>query len=480
MDYSNDNVKPIKLPMEEELISLLLKSNIDKKDACYELKVKNEFSAGLLVGDRWNQYKTYLKYKEFDALTGLPNLNHFKTIAKKLLLEHSEFQYVIVYSDLSRVKFFNDILGYDIGDKILCDLAKLFQEHLQEYECLARISEDNFLSLIRYDSIKELRKRILTINEQFNSIEKIKYPGNKFIIISGVAKIQDVNDINTVIENANIARKSVKDSLKAACKIFDEEMKKDLQKEAEITNDMEQALKNGEFLVFFQPKINLKTNELVGAEALVRWNRNGVLIPPNDFIPIFEKNGFIVNVDFYVYEVVCKTLQKWMHNNISIIPISINVSRVHLNDDDFVNQFEALVDYYGIPHNYLELELTETIVLDNPIAAIEVMKKLKYKGFSISIDDFGSGYSSLNLLKDINTDILKLDKEFFSKGEMKREEKIIVSSIIGMAKQLDMKVVSEGVETKIQSEFLKSISCDMAQGFLFSKPVPIKEFENFF
>ncbi len=333
---------------------------------------------------------------------------------------------------------------------------------------------------MRYDSIKELRKRILTVNEQFNSIEKIKYPGNKFIIISGAAKINDVKDINTVIENANIARKSVKDSLKAACKIFDESMKKDLQKEAEITNDMEQALKNGEFLVYFQPKINLRTNKLVGAEALVRWKKNGVLIPPSDFIPIFEKNGFIVNVDFYVYEEVCKTLRKWLDQNMSTIPISINVSRVHLNDDDFVKQFETLVDSYGIPHKYLELELTETILLDNPIVAIEVIKQLKNKGFSISIDDFGSGYSSLNLLKDINTDILKLDKEFFSRGEMKREEKIIVSSIIGMAKQLDMKVVSEGVETNTQSEFLKSISCDMAQGFLFSKPVPIKEFEKFF
>lgn len=480
MDYTYDNVKQIKSSLEEKLISLLLESNIDKNDACYELNGEDDFSVGLLVGDRWNQYKTYLKNREYDALTGLPNLNCFKAVVKKLLSDHPDYQYAIVYSDLSRIKFINDTLGYDIGDKILCDLAKLFQEHLQEYECLARISEDNFLVLIRYDSVKELRKRILTINEQFNSIEKIKYPGNKFIIISGVAKINDVNDINTVIENANIARKSVKDSLKAACKIFDEAMKKDLQKEAEITNDMEQALKNSEFLVYFQPKINLLTNELVGAEALVRWQRNGVLIPPSDFIPIFEKNGFIVNVDFYVYEEVCKTLRKWLDQKISIVPISINVSRVHLNDDDFVKQFEALVDFYGIPHKYLELELTETILLDNPIVTIEVIKQLKNKGFSISIDDFGSGYSSLNLLKDINTDILKLDKEFFSKGEMKREEKIIVSSIIGMAKQLDMKVVSEGVETNTQSEFLKSISCDMAQGFLFSKPVPIKEFENFF
>jgi len=224
------------------------------------LKGEDDFSVGLLVGDRWDQYKIYLKNKEYDALTGLPNLNYFKAFAKELLLDHPEYQYVIVYSDLSRIKFINDTLGYDIGDKILCDLAKLFKGHLQEYECLARISEDNFLVLMRYDSIKELRKRILTVNEQFNSIEKIKYPGNKFIIISGAAKINDVKDINTVIENANIARKSVKDSLKAACKIFDESMKKDLQKEAEITNDMEQALKNGEKFTYHPTDFRITLN----------------------------------------------------------------------------------------------------------------------------------------------------------------------------------------------------------------------------
>jgi EAL domain-containing protein (putative c-di-GMP-specific phosphodiesterase class I) len=256
-------------------------------------------------------------------------------------------------------------------------------------------------------------------------------------------------------------------------------MKLKLQREIEITNSMDQALKNGEFIVYLQPKIELSGNTLVGAEALVRWKKSdNSLMPPNDFIPLFEKNGFVVYLDFYVYEEVCKKLRSWLDNGLSVVPISLNVSRIHLHDDDFVGELEKLVDRYEIPHHLLELELTESIFLNNTEEALNVMRKLQNIGFVVSIDDFGAGYSSLNLLKDMATDVIKLDKEFFGQGEMQKEEQIIVSSIISMAKQLNMKVLSEGVETKKQSDFLKSVCCDMAQGFLFAKPMPVLDFEK--
>ena len=185
-----------------------------------------------------------------------------------------------------------------------------------------------------------------------------------------------------------------------------------------------------------------------------------------------------MQLDFFIYEKVCKMLRKWLDEDSPVVPISVNVSRVHLNTPDFLKKIQALVKEYAIPVELLEFELTESIFLDSTEAALTTMRKLRELGFGVSIDDFGAGFSSLNLLKDMATDVLKLDKEFFRRGNMKEEEKIIVSSIINMAKQLRMKVLSEGIETEMQSEFLKGIRCDMAQGYLYAKPMPIDEFEK--
>ena len=415
----------------------------------------------------------------YDALTGLPTLHKFKRDAKKLMEEHPEQKYAIIYSDINQFKYINDTLGYDIGDKILCDFAALISCEETKDRRLCRISEDNFLAVAPFEDEDTIRDVILSVNERFNVMQKAKYPGNKFVVATGVALVDDSEDITVAIDNAKLARKSIKNSPKTACKFFDYSMKIMLQREAEITNSMEQALKNGEFIVYLQPKVGLKDNNLVGAEALVRWKKkDGSLIPPSDFIPLFERNGFVVNLDFYIYEEVCKLLESWIKNGLPVCPISVNVSRIHLNDEDFVNEIKRLVDNYKIPYHLLELELTESIFLNNAEAALSTMKKLRKLGFGVSIDDFGAGYSSLNLLKNMETDVIKLDKEFFGQGDMQKEEQIIVSSIISMAKQLNMKVLSEGVETQTQSDFLKTVLCDMAQGYLYSKPVPVEEFED--
>ena len=217
---------------------------------------------------------------------------------------------------------------------------------------------------------------------------------------------------------------------------------------------------------------------MVGAEALVRWVKSdGGIMPPDKFIPLFEKNGFVVNLDFFVYKEVCRSLREWIDKGINIVPISVNVSRIHLYDENFVRDFMNLVDEYDLPYDVIELELTESMFLDNTNVAISTMRQFRELGFKVSIDDFGAGYSSLNLLKEMTSDVLKLDKEFFGRGELQKEEQIIVSSIVNMAKQLDMKVLSEGVETKDQVDFLKGIACDMAQGYLFAKPMPKDNFE---
>lgn len=418
------------------------------------------------------------KMKNYDSLTGLPTLHKFKKDVRELMNANPDKKYAIIYSDITQFKYINNTLGYDTGDKILCDFARLISGEDMKNEAVARISEDNFIAVTKFYNEEKLLSHIMNVNERFNMEQKAKYPGTKFIIASGVSLVDMEEDISNTIDNANIARKSIKSQPKSACKFFDLSMRQKLQWEAEINNSMEQALKDGEFVVYLQPKIGLSDNKLVGAEALVRWKKEHILIPPNDFIPIFENNGFIVNLDFYIYEEVCKVLRNWMNKGHKVVPISVNVSRVHLNDENFVFDIKHLVDSYDIPYHLLELELTESIFLNNTEAALSTMKNLRALGFGVSIDDFGAGYSSLNLLKDMATDVIKLDKEFFGKGDMQKEERIILSSIISMAKQLNMKVLSEGVETQNQSDFLKSVLCDMAQGYLYSRPIPVKEFEN--
>ncbi|MFU0827415.1 MAG: Diguanylate cyclase (GGDEF) domain-containing protein [Lachnoclostridium sp.] len=417
--------------------------------------------------------------KNYDALTGLPTLFKFKKDVKQMLAENPGKKYAIIYSDIYQFKFINDTLGYDVGDNILCDFANLLSCHGTKEIGVCRVTEDNFLVVVPFEDEESVKKHVLQLNEEFNLMQKAKYPAYKFVVTSGVAILDNSGDITVAIDNANIARKSIINASKTACKFFNESMRTKMQREAEITNSMEQALKNGEFIVYLQPKVRLKDNKLVGAEALVRWRKkDGNLIFPSEFIPLFERNGFVVNLDFYIYEEVCKILRNWMDNGFPTFPISVNVSRIHLNDEDFVDELQKIVDLYEIPYRLLELELTESIFINNTEDALITMKKLRKLGFGVSIDDFGAGYSSLNLLKNMETDVIKLDKEFFGHGNMQKEEQIIVSSIISMAKQLNMKVLSEGVETQTQSDFLKAVSCDMAQGYLYSEPIPVKDFEN--
>ncbi|HBH0600569.1 TPA: EAL domain-containing protein, partial [Clostridioides difficile] len=285
--------------------------------------------------------------------------------------------------------------------------------------------------------------------------------------------------INTIMDRANTARKTIKGGHKNSFAFYDKEMHKKILKEKEIENSMVDALNNGEFIVYFQPKYSLSDYQIIGAEALVRWdNPQKGLIPPIEFIPVFERNGFIVNIDFYVFEEVCKKIREWMDEGQKVVPISVNLSRMHFVNSNFIEKFKLIVDKYKIPTRLIELELTETAVLDNIEGLLDTMNNLKEKGFVISMDDFGTGYSSLNLLKELPVDILKLDRAFFTEKDESNNEKIVISNVIKMAKELKMKVISEGVETISQVEFLKQIGCDMVQGYLFSKPMPVKEFEK--
>ncbi len=251
-------------------------------------------------------------------------------------------------------------------------------------------------------------------------------------------------------------------------------------REKEIEDQMEAALANGEFEVYLQPKLDLAQNEIEGAEALIRWNSpEKGLIPPAQFVDLFEKNGFIKKIDLFVFETICKYMRKWIDTEVPLLTVSVNLSRLHFMEKNFLDEFDAIRQKYDVPAKYLEFELTERTVFEETELLTDVMYHMREKGYSCSLDDFGSGYSSLNILKELPINVIKLDRGFFI-GQYNEQSRIIIRAIINMAKELDMKTVAEGVDTPEQCSFLRESGCTMMQAFLYAKPMPIPNFESMF
>ena len=248
-----------------------------------------------------------------------------------------------------------------------------------------------------------------------------------------------------------------------------------LEREQEIINEMNHALEAGQFCIYLQPKYDLEKSMLCGAEALVRWiHPEKGMVSPGEFIPIFEKNGFIAKLDYYIWEMVCKQLQIWMKQGMQPKPISVNVSRVNLCNPQIVDRITELTKRYEIPPELFQLELTESAYMDNPVVMKQVIKKLRSNGFTILMDDFGNGYSSLSILKDMEIDILKIDMSFFGDSEIPGRGENIIASVVRMAKWLNIPSIAEGVERKDQVNFLRGVGCEFVQGYYFARPMPIE------
>ena len=243
-------------------------------------------------------------------------------------------------------------------------------------------------------------------------------------------------------------------------------------------NELINAIDNHEFILFLQPKFNTKTEKIVGAEALIRKFKNGKMIMPHDFIPEYEKTGIITRLDMFVLEEICKLQKKWRESNLPLLPISMNESRHHLKNKNHIQELKAIVDKYEADSRLIELEMTETTVVEDIEVAKKAANSVKKLGFVVSMDDFGTGYSAFNILKDIEIDILKIDREFFQNLENNTRAQIIIETIINMCKKLKIITVAEGIETKEQVNFLKEIGCDMIQGYYFSRPITVAEFEK--
>jgi diguanylate cyclase (GGDEF)-like protein len=435
--------------------------------------------SNLFIYETKKEMKRLKKLQDFDPLTGCPNWVKFQTDCRNLLQADDNALYAMIVFDIDKFKAINDLYGHEVGNVILTQIAGLLKKHVGEGEIFARTATDHFNILMKCGGYTELLKRIEELIEEINS-DTLNYSVHTSL---GIYFIDDKTiDINTMSDRANMARRSIKDNSQVRYALYDESMRHILIQENHIENKMEAALLNGEFEVYLQPKYMFADEKIIGAEALVRWNDplRG-MVSPNDFIPLFEKNGFVKKIDTYMFESVCRLLSKWKKEvgECTGLIISVNFSRLNLYNRLLPEELLAVTRCYDISPGMIEIELTEGTLFDNDTQMIEIMNQLKSYGFRISIDDFGKAYSSLNTLKNLPADILKLDKAFFKESADNGRGKTIISSMLNMAKDLELITVAEGVETKEQVDFLKALGCDIAQGFYYAKPMNVIEFEEF-
>lgn len=374
--------------------------------------------------------------------------------------------------------------GIQSGECLLEDLHEELCRSIGKRELCAHYNGADFALLLRTADTQSLTNRL----QQIAAGLPMALQQNRLRVQMGVMYIAPLSfdkkkrgkvDVTSGFNNALAARTSISDKPDTLLAFFDESLLEQQRWEQFVEDNMESALQNEEFVVYLQPKYNPTTDQLAGAEALVRWiSPVAGFVPPYKFIPIFEKNGFVTKLDDYMISHVAALQSNWIANGKRVVPVSVNVSRAHFTDPDLADHIRQIVDHYGTPHEYVEIELTESAFFDDKSALLDTVNRLKSNGFDISMDDFGAGYSSLNSLKDLPLDVLKLDGEFF-RGENEGERgEIVVSEAIRLAKSLHMRIVAEGVEKKEQVDFLAKQGCDMIQGYYYAKPMPVEEFES--
>lgn len=383
---------------------------------------------------------------------------------------------LLLYSNITSFKYINDVFGYDVGNQLLNEFSFFIKNKLKDAP-FSRIYADRYVAVIPYKNQEAAKQAILKILDEFEELCRKKFVSFNVWTRVGAYEYEEGDDIHKAINFANYALDEIGSSSRNECVFYDEEMHNRVLLQKNVEKDMRPAMENGEFEAFYQPKYNIETEELVGAEALVRWRHpQKGLLSPALFIPIFEKNNYILQVDFYIFECVCRLLVKLEKEGKELFPISSNFSRRHLDQPDFIERLTKIVEKYQVQPRFLEIEITETVATNDFDVLIETVKKLKEKGFLVSIDDFGSGYSSIQLLYKLPIDVLKFDKVFVDNENVSNLEGELVDSIISVSRKNGIKVICEGVETKEQEDFVRRHNCIYVQGFLYSKPLPEEEF----
>lgn len=425
--------------------------------------------------EKWKMINLIRQIGEMDSLTGLPNSGGFLSYIDEQLKNGALLQYNTYYFNLTRFGLINKRFGVKETDRIISRYASIVLEFLQEGERLARLGGDNFVALVRKernDAFLELISGVTTYGTYDGKEEAITIGA-----VTGILEIDDsITDCGTVLNDCTMAMNIAKHVKKTPFAYASKELKEMILRRNEMIAGFPDAIQNRELQAFYQPKVSINDYVIVGAEALVRWKKDSGFVSPGEFIPAFEQNGMVCELDFYILEQVCMDISRWLKEGIEPVRISVNFSRKHLTNHNLAEDIMQVLRKYNVDSKYIEIELTETVDEEEAGLLIDFMNKMRKYNILMTIDDFGTGYSSLNMLRSFPVDVLKIDKSLVS--SMEESAQIILSNVVRMASELKMDVVAEGVETWEQVEYLKTVKCSVVQGFLFDRPMPKEQFEE--
>jgi len=442
------------------------------------IKSETQDEMGELVED-FNSVIELLTYQaEHDENTGFYNARAFGVKAHEVLNSGKTMKhYSVIRIDIDNFSFINDIYDWEVGNSILIKISGIIRDVFTGESILGYLGNDIFVVFFGYNEREEMTSRIMKASSEIRNCEE------RIHLVPHFGVSDDVyadSDISVACDCAGVALKTIKGNLLQVYAVYDNEFKDKHNTQKFVESNKQEALDNGDFYIKLQPKCNISTGRIVGAEALVRWKikSTGSVLPPKKFIPIFEKNGFIIPLDRYVWEETCRTMKSWREKGYPEIPVSVNVSRIHINNPSFVDELYELVKSYGIRPELLEIEITESALLENGEAELgEVMKELKSRGFRLLMDDFASGYSSLISLQNLPFDVIKIDKALIDNIENPEKRKF-VAGLVSFLLDQGKEIVVEGVEDIRQKEILGETGCQVVQGFCFSKPLDIECFEK--
>ena len=419
---------------------------------------------------------------ERDKLTGLLVFNDFLEVASNKLSESAEGDTMVVIStDITKFKYINRLYGYEAGDRLIQQLAEICV--MQDgYLVAFRPYSDHIVSLFNIGQLswERFEEKLKEIQDEFVSQHKTEFPKASLHLNTGVHVIESkYENIASAIDKANVARRSVKGNYSVPCARYDQKIEETKEGDAKILPIFDKALEEKSILVYFQPKVSVSENAVVGAEALTRLkDDDGNIIPPALFISVLENSGKILELDWYVMRYVFAKIRSWLSEGKTPKRVSINLSKLHFYYDNLVTDIIREFDSYDISPEYIEFEVTESVFFEEAQLIINKIEKLRERGFRVSVDDFGAGYSSLNLIGILPVDIIKLDKGFIKNSLGNNKGKNIIKGLISILNEIDMEIVCEGIETKEEEKIVYEFGCDSMQGFLYDKPIPVEDFER--
>lgn len=434
----------------------------------------------LLLNGKTRHSRELLRIINTDPVTGGLSFSKFRSDASKLL-QNGKQDYALVYADIQNFKYMNDTYGRSHGDETLKSISEILEASLVQGELAARPYADHFVLLLKAGNADGLMARLTDLWQ--SASDRISQNQECRILFKTGVSLFDPQEpgmnVDKALDQALYAMNTLGRLSENGVAFFSREMSHAAEREKDLERCMNDALQQGEFVPYYQPKVDLATGKIIGSEALARWfHPVRGLIPPGDFIPFFEKNNFIIKFDFSIFEAVCRHQNRLLELGIQTCPVSVNFSRRHLRHPEWSDRLKEIVSRHALRTELFELELTETVA-ENDLSLLSAAAcKLKADGFRISIDDFGAGYSSLQLLYRIPIDVLKLDKSCLSSVRAPLMEHEILSSLIDIAQRNQIQVIWEGVENQQQEDFIKQHGCTRAQGFYYARPMPFEEYAS--